>query len=108
MLQLLSLMIGTGLQTFIIVYSAGAIWTFLNWTKTIQEITATARLAADRRDKALANSLRQSARDTYAEGIWAIPAWPVVVFRNIRAVLDVRKDCIEREKAKKASEESVK
>lgn len=84
-------------------YCVGMTWTFLSWIRTIHETQARAKMAADRRDKNLANALRQSARDTYAEGLWVIPAWPLVVLRNLKTVLEVRKSYRERKQAEKDS-----
>jgi hypothetical protein len=82
-------------------YGVGMVWTFLSWIRTIHETQARAKMAVDRRDKNLANALRQSARDTYAEGLWVIPAWPLVVLRNLKTVLEVRKSYRERKQAEK-------
>lgn len=90
------------LQAAIVGYAVGMLWTFLSWIRTIHETHARAKMAQERRDKNLANSLKQSARDTYAEGLWVIPAWPLVVVRNLRTVLEVRGDVRSRKRAEKA------
>lgn len=94
----------TWLQMAIATYVAGAAWSFLDWTKQIHETVTTARLALAKRDKSLANSMNQSARDLYAAGIWTVLAWPLVVMRNIYTILEVRRDYNERKRITKTSE----
>ena len=101
MVELISGLGEATLQTLLICYCLGMVWTFLNWIRTIQEISSRAEMAANRRDRNLANALKQSARDTYSEGFWAVPAWPLVVVRNLRTVAKVRKDYKLRKKAQR-------
>tara|TARA_B100000085_G_C18185959_1_gene367596 strand:+ start:59 stop:370 length:312 start_codon:yes stop_codon:yes gene_type:complete len=91
------------LNAVVLSYAVGMLWTFLSWIRTIHETQAQAKMALDRRDRNLANALKQSARNTYAEGLWVVPVWPLVVVRNMRTVLEVRKSYKERKKAEKAS-----
>jgi len=91
------------ISTLIISYAVGMLWTFLSWIRTIHETHAQAKMALERRDRNLASALKQSARSTYSEGLWVVPVWPLVVARNLRTVLEVRKDYKERKKAEKAS-----
>ena len=91
------------LNAVVLSYAVGMLWTFLSWIRTIHETQAQAKMALDRRDRNLANALKQSARNTYAEGLWVVPVWPLVVVRNMRTVLEVRKSYKEIKKAEKAS-----
>lgn len=91
------------LNAIILSYAVGMLWTFLSWIRTIHETQAQAKMAMERRDRNLSNALRQSARNTYAEGLWVVPVWPLVVVRNMKTVLEVRKDFKERKQAEKES-----
>ena len=91
------------ISTILLGYAVGMLWTFLSWIRTIHETQAQAKMALARRDRNLCNALKQSARNTYAEGLWVVPVWPLVVLRNMKTVFEVRKDCKERKKAKKVN-----
>ena len=89
------------LESFILAYSIGMLWTALSWVRTIHESHAAANLSSGRRsEKNRENALRQSARDTFKEGIWCIPFWPILVIRNFRSVVLVAKDHYARTKNK--------
>lgn len=101
MFESLAVFSGLTLHAALIGYGFGMMWTFLSWIRTIHETQSRSKMAADRRDKNLANALRQSARDTYTEGMWVILFWPLVVVRNFRTVLEVRHDVKARKQAEK-------
>ena len=79
--------------SFVLLYLIGMLWTMLSWVRTIHESHAAANLSSVRRsEKNRENALRQSARNTFREGIWCIPFWPILVVRNLRSVIVVAKD----------------
>jgi hypothetical protein len=85
--------LGVTWGSFILLYLIGMLWTVLSWVRTIHESHAAANLSSVRRsEKNRENALRQSARDTFREGIWCIPFWPILVIRNLRSVIVVAKD----------------
>ena len=74
-------------------YLVGMLWTALSWIRTIHESHAAANISSGRRsEKNRENALRKSARNTFKEGLWCIPFWPVLVIRNLKSVLAVSKD----------------
>jgi len=82
-----------------LLYSIGMLWTALSWVRSIHESHAAANVSSGRRsEKNRENALRQSARDTFREGLWCIPFWPVLVARNLSSVVAVAKDCRSRSK----------
>ena len=87
--------LGVGMTwgSFALLYLVGMLWATLSWTRAIHESHAAANLSSTRRaEKNRENALRQSARDTFREGIWCIPLWPALVIRNLRSVIIVAKD----------------
>ena len=79
--------------SLVLLYSIGMLWTALSWVRTIHESHAAANISSGRRsEKNRENALRQSARDTFREGLWCIPFWPVLVIRNLSSVIAVARD----------------
>lgn len=85
--------------SFIFLYLIGMLWTTLSWCRTIHESHAAANLSSGRRsEKNRENALRQTARDTFREGLWCIPLWPLLVIRNLSSVIAVARDYYSRSK----------
>ena len=82
-----------------VLYFAGMLWSSLSWVRSIHENYAAANISSGRRaEKNRENALRHAARNTFREGIWCIPLWPLLVIRNLRSVVAVASDCFPKSK----------
>jgi hypothetical protein len=81
-------------SSFLFLYAIGMLWSMASWMRQIHEYTSAANMCSSRRtEKNRENALRKSARETFKEGIWCVPFWPILIVRNLSSVIVVAKEC---------------